>query len=285
MYKIIIDSCGEFTPHMKEDKEHFAHVALTLQVGSWEQIDDETFDQRIFLKKMKDSKEPPHSACPSPAAYLAAIEDTDADNVYIITLSAKLSGSYNAAVLAKGLYEEDHEDEEDDQKNIHVFDSKSASIGQTLIAQHIEAAEKEGLLFDEVIKKVDAFIKEEHTFFVLESLDTLRKAGRLGSLKAMLATTLSIKPVMGSTPEGSIQQLGQARGMVRSLDKMVECMVQVTAHPQDKVVAISHCNAPDTASSLKEKVKRTGLFKDVFVLDTDGVASMYAGPGGVIMAV
>lgn len=284
MYKIIVDSCGEFTPEMKADTDHFAHVALTLQVGSWEQADDETFDQKVFLKKMKDSKEPPHSACPSPAAYLAAIEDTDAENIYIITLSARLSGSYNAAVLAKSLYEEDHEDD-DEQKNIHVFDSKSASIGQTLIAQQIAIGEQEGLSFKEVIRRADSFIKEEHTFFVLESLDTLRKAGRLGSLKAMLATTLSIKPVMGSTPEGSIQQLAQARGMIRSLDKMVECMVEVTPHPSDKVVAISHCNAPDTASSLKEKVKRTGLFKDVFVLDTDGVSSLYAGPGGVIMAV
>lgn len=284
MYKIIVDSCGEFTEEMKTDKEHYAHVALTLQVGRWEQADDETFDQKIFLKKMKESSEPPHSACPSPASYLSAIEDTDADNIYIVTLSARLSGSYNAAVLAKSLYEEDHEDD-DCHKNIHVFDSKSASIGQTLIAEHIALAEEEGLSFKDVIKRVDGFIKEEHTFFVLESLDTLRKAGRLGSLKAMIATTLSIKPVMGSTPEGSIQQLGQARGMIKSLDKMVECMVQVTSHPEKRVVAISHCNAPDTASSLKEKVKRTGLFRDVFVLDTDGVSSMYAGPGGVIMAV
>lgn len=284
MYNIIVDSCGEFTPAMKDDTDHFAHVALSLQVGDWEQMDDETFNQKLFLKKMKESKEPPHSACPSPAAYLSAIEDTDADHVYIITLSAKLSGSYNAAVLAKSLYEEDHEDE-DDMKKVHVFDSKSASIGQTLIAQIVEQAEKSGNSFEDTIKIADEFIKGEHTFFVLESLDTLRKAGRLGSLKAMLASTLSIKPVMGSTPEGSIQQLGQARGMIRALDKMVDCLTEVTMNPGERVVAISHCSAPDTASSLKEKVKRTGLFKDVFVLDTDGVSSMYAGPGGVIMAV
>ena len=284
MYKIIVDSCGEFTPAMKDDTDHFAHVALSLQVGDWEQMDDETFNQKLFLKKMKESKEPPHSACPSPAAYLSAIEDTDADHVYIITLSAKLSGSYNAAVLAKSLYEEDHEDE-DDMKKVHVFDSKSASIGQTLIAQIVEQAERSGNSFEDTIKIADEFIKGEHTFFVLESLDTLRKAGRLGSLKAMLASTLSIKPVMGSTPEGSIQQLGQARGMIRALDKMVDCLTEVTMNPGERVVAISHCSAPDTASSLKEKEKRTGLFKDVFVLDTDGVSSMYAGPGGVIMAV
>lgn len=284
MYKIIIDSCGEFTPAMKADTGHFSHVPLTLQVGSWEQMDDETFDQGVFLKKMKESKEPPHSACPSPAAYLSEIEDTDADHVYIITLSAKLSGSYNAAVLAKNLYDEDNEDE-DDRKQVHVFDSKSASIGQTLIAQIVQQAEEAGQSFEEVVHTADEFIKGEHTFFVLESLETLRKAGRLGSLKAMLASTLSIKPVMGSTPEGSIQQLGQARGMLRALDKMVDCMTEVTLNPGERVVAISHCAAPDTASSLKEKVKRTGLFKDVFVVDTDGVASMYAGPGGIIMAV
>ncbi|SCW52135.1 EDD domain protein, DegV family [Lachnospiraceae bacterium C10] len=285
MYKIIIDSCGEIPQKLKGDGR-FVNVPLTLSIDDWEKRDDEAFDQEEFLARMKASKNIPHSACPSPADYLAEIEEGDAEHVYIVTLSAKLSGSYNAACLAKSLYEEDHEDDEEDEiKKIHVFDSKSASIGQTLIGMKAAECEDAGLSFEEVVEATDRFIAGEHTFFCLESLETLRKAGRLGSLKAMLANTLNIKPVMGSTDEGSIQQLGQARGMAKALDKMVECMMAVTENPTEKIVAISHCAAPATANMLVERVKKAAKFKDVFTIDTQGISSLYAGPGGVIMVV
>ena len=105
------------------------------------------------------------------------------------------------------------------------------------------------------------------------------------TIEAMLANTLNIKPVMGSTDEGSIQQLGQARGMAKAMDKMVECMMAVTENPAEKIVAISHCAAPSTANMLMERVKKAAKFKDVFTIDTQGVSSLYAGPGGVIMVV
>ena len=282
MYKIIIDSCGEIPQKLKGDGR-FVNVPLTLSIDDWEKRDDETFDQADFIARMKASKNVPHSACPSPADYLEEIEEGDADHIYIVTLSAKLSGSYNAACLAKSLYEEDHEEE--DLKKIYVFDSKSASIGQTLIGMKAAEYEDAGLSFEEVVEATEKFIAGEHTFFCLESLETLRKAGRLGSLKAMLANTLNIKPVMGSTDEGSIQQLGQARGMAKAMDKMVECMMAVTENPAEKIVAISHCAAPSTANMLMEKVKKAADFKDVFTIDTQGVSSLYAGPGGVIMVV
>jgi len=120
---------------------------------------------------------------------------------------------------------------------------------------------------------------------VLETLETLRKAGRLSNLKAKLASTLNIKPVMGSTEIGSIQQLGQARGMVRALDKMVECLLEVTQNCEDKVLAISHCNAPERAQMLKDKLLQKAKFKDIFIVDAQGVTSMYANDGGLVMVV
>ena len=132
---------------------------------------------------------------------------------------------------------------------------------------------------------VDEYIDEQHTFFILETLETLRKAGRLSGVKAMLASALSIKPVMGSTPEGSIQQLGQGRGMIRAIDKMVDDMLQVTLHTDKKTLAISHCNAPATAERVKEAVLKKANFKEVKIINTRGVSSMYANDGGIIMVV
>lgn len=140
----------------------------------------------------------------------------DAEHVYAVTLSAELSGSYNSAVLGKNLYEEEY-----GEKDIYVFNSRSASVGETLIGLKIAECEEKGMSFQEVIETVESYIEEQHTYFVLETLDTLKKNGRLKGLKAVVATALNIKPVMGSTPEGSIQQLSQARGIKKGLAKMV----------------------------------------------------------------
>ena len=278
MYKIIVDSCGELTPEMKESG-NFVNVPLTLEIGDEEIIDDETFNQADFLAKVAACETSPKSACPSPNAYMLEM-DCDADHVYVITLSANLSGSYNSACLGRDLYLEDDED-----KLIHVFDSKSASIGETLIALKVAECEENGMSFEEVVETVDAYIAEQHTTFVLESLETLRKAGRLSNLKAAIAGTLNIKPIMGSTDEGAIQQLAQTRGMVKALDKMAQCLVEATTNPENKILAISHCNCEERALSLKKKMEQMANFKDIFVIDTRGVSSMYANDGGVIMVV
>ncbi len=282
MYKVIIDSCGELTEAMKAD-DHFCNVPLTLQIEGEDILDDESFDQASFLEKVASSETGPKSACPSPSAYMDAMEG-DAERIYVITLSAQLSGSYNSACLAKDLYEEEHEDDEI-QKQIHVFDSKSASIGQTLIGRKIAELEDEGMSFDEVVETVDSYIAGQHTFFVLETLETLRKTGRLSNLKAKIASTLNIKPVMGSTDQGSIEQLGQGRGMLKALDKMVESMLSVTDNMEEKTLAISHCNCRERAEQLKARLESTGHFKEIFIVDTAGVSSMYANDGGVIMVI
>ena len=102
MYKILIDSCGELPQELKEDG-HFSNVALVLEVDGQQIVDDETFDQADFLSRVAKSPNAPKSACPSPDAYMQKMEG-DADHIYIVTLSAKLSGSYNRDVYKRQLY-------------------------------------------------------------------------------------------------------------------------------------------------------------------------------------
>lgn len=279
MYKIIIDSCGELTEEMKADG-HFASVALELDVDDVRIKDDETFDQADFIRRVKASKKGPKSSCPSPESYMMAYEG-DAKNVYAVTLSGNLSGSYNSAMLAVNLYKDEHED----NKNIHVFNSCSASVGETLIGLKIKECEEAGMSFEEVVKTVDEYIEQQNTFFVLESLETLRKTGRLSNIKAIVASTLNIKPVMGATPEGTICQLGQARGMKKALAKMIEEMTAVTKNCENKILAIAHCNCPDRALYVKELVENVAKFRDIIILDTRGVSTMYANDGGIILVV
>lgn len=277
-YKIVIDSCGELLDEWKQDPR-FESVALILSVDGVNIIDDETFDQADFLKRVAECPECPKSACPSPERYMRAF-DCGAEHVYAVTLSAELSGSYNSAVLGKNLLQEDHPD-----RQIHIFNSKSASVGQTLIAMKIQECEEAGLPFEQVIETVDAYIEQQHTFFVLDNLETLRKNGRLSKVKALVASALKIKPVMGSTEEGAICQLDQARGMNKALVKMAQAIVEKTADSGQKTLAISHCNCHERAILLKNALEERMPMKKIVILDTAGVSSMYANDGGVIVAV
>lgn len=277
-YKIIVDSCGELTEEMKTSGR-YETASLEIELQGKHIVDDETFDQAEFLKLVAESPECPKSSCPSPERYMEAYH-CDAEHIYAVTLSAELSGSYNSAVLGRNLYEEEY-----GEKKIHIFNSRSASVGETLIALKAAECEEKGMSFEETVETVEAYIEEQHTYFVLETLDTLRKNGRLTGLKSVVATALNIKPVMGSTPEGTICQLGQARGIKKALVKMVEQVAEDVKNSKDKILAIAHCNCRDRAEAVKNMILEKINVKDVIILDTAGISSMYAADGGVIVVV
>lgn len=274
-YKIIGDSCTDMTAEMKQDT-HFHLVPLTLQVGEARIVDDETFDQEDFLRRTKESPACPKSSCPSPEDYMKLYGGEE--DVYVVTLSANLSGSYNSAELARKLYLE-----EKPHKNIKIFNSCSASVGQTLIAKKIQELIESGKSFEEVVSVTEKFREELKTKFVLENLDTLRKNGRLNNLQAIICSALNIKPVMGSNPDGTICKIDQARGIQKALMLMVKTIEQDAVRSSEKILAIAHCNNYERAVFVKEEVLKRVPFKDSFIVDTAGVSSMYAENGGIIV--
>lgn len=277
-YKVIVDSCGELTEEMKKSGA-FETASLSLEVDGHHIVDDDSFDQADFLKRMSESRECPKSSCPSPEAYMKYYA-CEAERVYVVTLSAELSGSYNSAVLGKNLYEEEY-----GEKQIYVFNSRSASIGETLIALKIRECEEAGMEFEAVVETVEKYIDSQHTHFVLETLETLRKNGRLTGVKAIVASALNIKPIMASTDEGTIVQAGQARGMKKALVKMVDEVVRNVKNPAEKILAISHCNCKERALCVRMMIEQKIKLKDIIILDTRGVSTLYANDGGVIVVV
>ena len=275
-YVIVMDSCGECTAKMKED-ERVISAPLTLQVDDHIIIDDDTFDQADFLRKVAESPNCPKSACPSPDHYKEAFEKAE-KRAYGVTLTAELSGSYNSAMLARDLVLEERP-----ELQIHIFNSRSASVGETLITEKIQECEEKGMEFSEVVETVENYINKQNTYFVLENLETLRKNGRLSNLKAFVASALKIKPVMGATPEGTIIQLDQARGINKALVKMVSYIAEAAEDPEQKILGITHCNCPERAEAVKNAILEKISVKDVILLDTAGVSSMYANDGGVIV--
>nr|WP_305181885.1 DegV family protein [uncultured Schaedlerella sp.] len=277
-YKVIVDSCGELTEEMKASG-NFETASLTMEVGGVRIIDDASFDQADFLKRVAECPESPKSSCPSPEDYMEKYR-CEAERVYAVTLTAELSGSYNSAVLAKNLYIEEYGD-----KNIHVFNSRSASIGETLIAMKVQECEAAGMTFEQVVETVERYIDGQHTYFVLENLDTLRKNGRLTGIKSLVAGALNIKPVMAATPEGTICQIGQARGIKKALAKMVDQIAEETQEAEEKVLAISNCNCRERAREVERMLMAKMKVKASFVIDTAGISSMYANDGGIIVVI
>ena len=274
-FKIVGDSCTDFTDADRK-KDYIVSVPLTISVGEDEIVDDESFDQAMFLKKVAAYPQCPKSACPSPETYMRSF--AGADMVFVVTLSQHLSGSYNSAVLAKSMYEEEHP-----ETKVHVFDSASASSGQLLIAYKIEEYALQGLSYEEIVERVSKFRDEMQTLFVLESLETLRKNGRLSRVKALAAAALNIKPYMMAV-DGQIVQAGKARGVKQAIGKMIAHLGTVGKDLEDKTVMVAHCNCFERAKETERKIMEQYPFRSSMIIDTKGISSLYANEGGVIVS-
>ena len=276
-FKIVVDSCCDLTGQMLKDP-HFVKVPLTIRSNGSSFIDNETFDQADLLWAMKQSDDAPATACPSPQSYLDAYQGPEDEDVYVVTLSALLSGSHNSAEQAKLLMEEDHPN-----KNVYVFNSCSASSGEVLVALKVRELAESGAPFKHVVREVEQFIYQMQTMFVLETLETLRKNGRLTRLQSVITGALKIKLLMGATPEGEICKLGQTLSMKQALSKMVDHMANDPAHA-GRVLAICHCNCLDRAFQVKAMAEQRCKFAHILILEAGGITSVYANDGGIVTA-
>lgn len=279
-YQIIADSCGDFTEQMKQNPI-FKTVPLTLEIGSYSILDDENFNQLDFINRVNASSIGPKTACPSPEAFQKAIEESDADEIYVVTISASLSGTFQSASIGLSLYEENG-----GTKKVHIFNSKSASAGECKLCLDIKELKDAGKSFEEVVEEVEMACDDLKTLFVLESLDTLRKNGRLSGIKSLLAGALNIKPIMGAV-DGSIVQLGQQRGMQKALRKMMELAIERAGGVEavkTKRLVITHVNAPERAEQLKADFEKLAEFKEIVLTNAMGVATIYANDKGIILA-
>ena len=277
-YRLIGDSCTDLDDNLKKD-DKIVIVPLTLEIGDYSVKDDDKFNQKDFIKRMAESKIGAKSACPSPEAFKEAME-CDTDMAFVVTLSEHLSGSYQSAEIGKKLYEEEH-----DHKDILVLSSKSASAGQYRLMLELDKLCRQGLGFEEISKRITKLRDEMKTYFVIETLDTLRKNGRLSAVTAFIASALNIKPIMGAV-DGVIIKKDQQRGMQKALAKMVEIAVKESGdNISEKTVCITHINNLERGEYVAELFRKSGKFKDIKIVNGAGVATLYAGDGGIVIAV
>lgn len=278
-FRIIADSCCDRTKET-EAMNNITFIPLTLSIGEYSISDDENFNQDDFISRVDEAGIIPKTACPAPDAFKKAMECVE-DDIYVITITDKLSGTYNSALQGKMLYEEEGE-----KKNIHIFNSLATSGLESLIAEKIYELASSGKSFDEVVSETEDFIVN-HTalYFCLESLDVLNSNGRLYAMAASILKKIKLKLICERTTEGSVKLAGQEFNANRALIKMANIIAadMKDKDASDKKIILSHVCCEDKAKLVAQKLENVG-FKEIEIVKASGLNSVYAAKGGLIVS-
>lgn len=275
-FKIIVDSCCDLTAELRK-RFDISTAPLSIDIEDKHFVDDENLDRESLLAAMRNSSEAPKTASPGPGPFLELYHKYE--NIFVVTLSKELSATYQNAVLAKELLKE-----EAGNKFVKVFNSFSATVGETMIAYKLGELIEAGLNRDEIVEKAEKYIDEMQTLFVLDSLDNLIKAGRMGKLKGKLASFFNIKPVLAGTAEGTITLIDKARGSKRAISKLVDKIGERGDNLEEKVLGIAHCNALERAEYIKKEAAKKYNFREIIIVETAGISTVYANEGGIVLA-
>lgn len=274
-YKIVADSSCDLNDNLKE-KMDISLVPFRVDVDEDKFTDDKDVNIDKLIDAMKKSPNPVKTSCPSPGDF--AIRYKDVENIFTVTISSKLSGTYNSAFLAKDMIQEKYP-----EKFIYVFDSKSASVGETLVAIKIQELIDKNLESLDIVEKVEEYISEMHTFFILESLDNLIKNGRISKTKGLIANVLNLKPIMGDDGDGNIKLIENNRGTKKAFKRLVQIIGESGEKLEEKILGIAHVNALEKAENLKNEIERLYNFKDIILVKTGALSTAYANDGGIIL--
>ena len=278
MVNLIVDSgCDISKEVIDHEKCKLSHVPLNLQVQDDVYLDDENLIIEDYLVEMEKSTVGVKTSAPSPDLFFERFKV--GGDVFVVTLSSKLSATYQSAMTAKRMYLEEY-----GKKFIHVFDSLTASVGQGVIAMKISELIKKGShSLDDVVEQVNGYMDGMRTYFILDKYDNLVKTGRINPYIAKLASFLNVKPICGAH-EGEIKMVEKARGYNKAIVKLVETIKNNTQNLEDRIVAISHCKCYEKAVALKDEVLKHLRVKDVLIEECRGVVATYANRGGVVLA-
>lgn len=270
-YKIVMDSAGDVKAL---DGIPFECVPLKILAGDREYVDDCNLDVAGMVKDLKNYHGKSGTACPGVGEYVEAFGD--AENVFCVTITSALSGSYNAAKIAAATYEEEHPG-----RHVHVVDSLTAGPEMLLLVWKLRELIKEGKLFDEIVERVESYKQKTHTLFTLESIHNLANNGRVSAMTAKLVGVLGIRMVGKGSDEGMLELLDKARGEKKALAGILKHMREMGY--QGGKVLIDHADNLAAAQKLKELICDAFAHAEVGIGTCGGLCSFYAEHGGLIV--
>lgn len=268
---LITDSCVDFNV----ETDDIERIPFKITIDE-EEIIDYNLDFMELIAKMKSSKKYIKTACPSPEEFMNAF--IKCKNTFVVTISEQLSGSYNSAMLAVNLMKEKFPD-----KFIHVFDSKTAASGETLVAMKVKQLVEDNFNTAEIIENTNKYISKLRTLFILDSLDNLAKNGRITNFKAIIANVLHIVPIMGAE-DGKIVLKEQVRGKKKAFGRLVDMIGEYNVDFENTILGITHVNCLEKAENLRNEIKERYPFKEIKIFTASGLSTVYADDGGIVIA-
>ncbi|OOM82537.1 DegV domain-containing protein [Clostridium puniceum] len=273
--KIIMDSCIDFNDEVFDNERIMERIPFKIIIDE-EEIIDLHAGQNELIIKMKNSKNKIATSCPSPHEFLEAFRKCK--NNFVVTISEKLSGSHNSAMLAKEMLKE-----ESPESFVHVFDCKTAAAGASLVILKLKQLIEEKLNIDQIIEEINTYIDEMKTFLLAERLDNLAKNGRISSQKAFIGNLLQVVPIMCSNGNGELILKEQVRGRKKALNRLIDIIGEEGKDIKNKVVGITHVNCIEKAECLKSEIANKYDFKDIVIFDAGGLSTIYADDGGIVV--
>ena len=271
---IVADSsCDLKTLDTESPEIGYDTVPFVMDVDGREFVDDENISVPEMVDAMEKA-EKSHSACPSPEAWRALFEK--ADHIIALTISGRLSGSYNSAMVGKSMTLEDHPD-----KKIEVIDSLSTGPKLVMLAQSALKQIQEQIPFETIVASCRERAQNARTIFTLSNFHNLVQNGRVSKIAGFIAGRLGIRVIGVGSPEGEIQLKELMRGENRTLKRIIKDMEENDY--QGTPMTVCHCMNEPMAQSLKEMIVARWQSAKVQLLPTRGLDSYYAERSGLII--
>lgn len=269
--KILADSSADL---LALPKVPFASVPLKIITDKKEYVDDDRLSVEGMVHDLKLYKGRSSTSCPNTDEWLAAFGD--AEEVYCVTITGTLSGSYNAAMSAKKLYEDSHPD-----RRVFVCNSLTASSEVRLIVEKIEALLLSGADFDSICRAVTEYTQHTGLVFMLASMRNLANNGRVSPVVAKVAGLIGIRVVGKAGDKGDLEPLDKCKGQQKALSAMLERMVSL-GYEGGRVI-IAHCFNSEGGTALKKLIREKFDKARVTIAPCRGLCSFYAEEGGLLV--
>ena len=270
-YRIVMDSAGDIRELQGVE---FADVPLKIIAGDTEFTDNTSLDVDGMIDFLSSYKGKVSSACPGVGDFTDSFGD--AENIFVITITSGLSGSYNAAMVAAETYKSEHPD-----RNIYVVDSLSAGPEMLLIAEKLRALLLAGASFEETVNKIEEYKKTTSLLFSLESLHNFANNGRVSPAVAKLVGLLGITLIGKASDKGTLEPISKIRGSKKLIPALLKELSSMGY--EGGKLRISHCRNPETVTLLKEELLKTYPLADIKIRSTNGLCSFYAEEGGFLI--
>ena len=269
--KIIADSSSDMVSF---DQIPFCSAPLKIITANKEYTDNIELNVEEMVDDLLKYSGKSSTACPSPDDWLSAFGDSE--YIFCVTITSNLSGSYNSACTAKGLYEEQYPD-----RKVHVIDTLSTGPEMQLIIEKIAELLKDGKEFDDIIQEISEYSKHTGLIFMLESMKNLANNGRVNPIVAKAAGLLGIRIVGKASDVGTLEVMEKCRGEKKALPAIVQKMREIGY--KDGKVIIDHCFNPDAAQKLKELILENFQNAKIIIGKCRGLCSFYAEKGGLLI--